>query len=344
MVEELDDLLGDDDLSSFFENEDPKNEEEDLLSSFFAEDAASEEEGNDLAAFLNEETEGEEEDLLSSFFAEDVASEEEGNDLAAFLNEETEGEEEDLLSSFFAEDAASEEDSDLAAFLNEEEPNEEEDLLASFLAEDTSEEAGEEEDDTGIFGAFLGEETEKPEALLPYKKEKRKAKVDITKNSKDDNTIVKRYTKRELDDQLKRDYKYMLGKPYMVIQPLTILADYPYKKKKSDSDIIGSKNVEYDYAMVIGKVLKWRSTEDFRGKAYKLGEIMYMKRGVYWIDGKKVEMEPHFAIVIHRSYKRIKSKRIRDLLAPLKQRLRSGKPFSIYKEFPVIIERKGAYS
>ena len=117
-----------------------------------------------------------------------------------------------------------------------------------------------------------------------------------------------------------------------------------YKKKKSDSDVVGERNVEYDYALVIGKLAKWRGTEEFRGKPYKLGYIMYLRKGDYWIDGKVVSMVPHFGIVIHKSYKRIKSKRIRDMLAPLKQRLRSGKPFSIYKEFPVIVKRTGVYS
>ena len=153
------------------------------------------------------------------------------------------------------------------------------------------------------------------------------------------------FTRKDLEDQLIRDYKYTIGKAYMMIQPLTIMCEYPYKKKKSDSDIIdGDKNVEYGDVLVIGKLLKWRSTEEFRSKPYKLGQIMYMRRGIYWADGKEVEMEPHFAIVITRSYKRMKGKRIRDLFAPLKQRLRSGKPYSIYKEFPIIIKRTGAYS
>lgn len=326
MIEDLDDLLGEDDLSSFLNEEnDAKTEDDDLLSSFFAEEDNQETEEDDLAAFLAEnaieEENAGEEDLLAAFFDE----EDDDPDLTSFFEEETSEEDEQDLASFFAEE-------DTAS------TSEEDNVLASFFEED------EDEEDTGILGSILGTQAEKPQPALPYKKEKRKAKVDITKNSKEDNTIVKRYTKREIDEQLKRDYKYMLGKPYMVIQPLTILADYPYKKKKNDSDIVGSRNVDYDYVLVIGKLLKWRSTEDFRGKAYKLGEIMYMKRGIYWVNGQQVAMEPHFAIVIHRSYKRIKSKRIRDLLAPLKQRLRSGKPFSIYKEFPIIIERTGAYS
>lgn len=284
-----------------------------------------------------EEEDSEEEDVLSSFFEE----EEEEEDAA---------DNDDLLASFFGPDPEEEEEPESEPEI--EVASEEDNLLASFFAEEESiasrEEEGEEEeeddDDGGIFGALLGNSSKKPEPFLPYKKEKRKARLDITKNSKEDHRNIKRYTKSELNDQLKRDYKYMLSKPYMMIQPVTIMADYPYKKKKSDDDEIKSYNTDLDYVLVIGKLLKWRSTEEFKGKPYKLGEIMYVKRGVYWVEGKQMAMEPHFAIVLNRSYKRIKSKRIRDLLAPLKQRLRSGKPFSIYKEFPIIIERTGAYS
>lgn len=280
-------------------------------------------------------------------------------DLASLFKEDSEDEADDLTSLFEEED-----DDDLASLFDndDEEENEEEDNLASFF-DDEKEEVGsndtgglfsffgndkdeddDDDDGTGLFGELLGSFSGKPEPALPYKKEKRKAKIDITKGSKDDNRNIKRYTKSELGEQLKRDYKYMVSKPYMVIQPVTILADYPYKKKKSDSDAIKSYNVEPDYALVIGKLLKWRSVEEFRRNPYKLGEIMYMKRGVYWVNGTQMRMEPHFAIVLHRSYKRIKSKRIRDMLAPLKQRLRTGKPFSIYKEFPILVERTGVFS
>lgn len=311
---------------------------------------------DDLASFLNEEDSSEEvdsdEDLLASFFEEEDSEEEDV--LSSFFEEEEEEEDaadnDDLLASFFGPDPEEEEEPESEPEI--EVASEEDNLLASFFAEEESiasrEEEGEEEeeddDDGGIFGALLGNSSKKPEPFLPYKKEKRKARLDITKNSKEDHRNIKRYTKSELNDQLKRDYKYMLSKPYMMIQPVTIMADYPYKKKKSDDDEIKSYNTDLDYVLVIGKLLKWRSTEEFKGKPYKLGEIMYVKRGVYWVEGKQMAMEPHFAIVLNRSYKRIKSKRIRDLLAPLKQRLRSGKPFSIYKEFPIIIERTGAYS
>lgn len=255
----------------------------------------------------------------------------EDDDFASLF--EDEGEEDDFASLF--EDDGEE---DMASLF--EDGDDENDLTSLFGDDDDGEE--EEDDDGGsILGDILGAVTgAKPEPILPYKKEKRKARLDITKKT---NTL-KRYTKTELREQLKRDYKYALGKSYMMIQPVTIMKDYPYKKKKSDSDEVKDYNTDYDYVMVIGKLLKWRSTEEFRGKAYKLGEIMYMKRGVYWVNGTQMLMKPHYAIVINRSYKRIKSKRIRDLLAPLKQRLRAGKPFSIYKEFPIIVERTGVFS
>lgn len=305
-----------DDLSSFLDNE---------------EDAQNIENDDDLlASFFDDEEKKDEEDLLSSFFDEDP-------------KEEDVADNDDLLSSFFGPDEEEEPPTALAT----DEVEQEEDLLASFFEENTNtDNASEEAEDQigAVLGDLIGNSNQKPTPILPYKKEKRKARLDITKNSKDDHRNIKRYTKSELNDQLKRDYKYMLSKPYMMIQPVTIMADYPYKKKKSDEDEIKSYNTDYDYVLVIGKLLKWRSTEEFRGKPYKLGEIMYVKRGVYWVDGKQLAMEPHFAIVLHRSYKRLKTKRIRDMLAPLKQRLRSGKPFSIYKEFPTIVKRTGVYS
>lgn len=309
MANDLDDILGDDDLTSFFED-DSTDDDGDELTSLFEDDDS---------------------DDLASFFDDGDGEEEEDADLASFFDDDEKEGEEDDLASFFDEEPTNETgNNDVSG-------------LASFLGNDDDE--NEEEDSGGgLFGEILGAVSSKPEPALPYKKEKRKAKLDITKSSKDDHRNVKRYTKSELDEQLKRDYKYMLSKPYMVIQPVTIMADYPYKKQKNNSDSIESYNVEYDYALVIGKLLKWRSTEEFKRKPYKLGEIMYMKRGVYWVNGTEMRMDPHFAIVLHRSYKRIKSKRIRDMLAPLKQRLRTGKPFSIYKEFPILIDRTGVFS
>lgn len=224
------------------------------------------------------------------------------------------------------------------------ESDETDDLLAALFAEDESD--TEEDYDGKVDGEVLGESTAKPKPAMAFLEEKRKARLDITKNSKEDHRTIVRFTKTELAEQIRDDYKYMLGKSKMVIQPLTVIGGYPFKKKKSDSDIIreDGKNVDYGYAMVIGKLLKWRNTDEFRKKPYRLGKIMYVRRGVYWVNGKTMSLQPHFAIIIHKSNKRIKSKRIRDLLDPVKQRLRPGKPYSFYKEFPIIVKRTGVYS
>lgn len=264
------------------------------------------------------------EDDLASFLEEDNDE----DDLASFLEEDEDDDNDDLES--FLEDDENDDD-DLAAFLEDEDEDDDEDD-----DDDTA------EDDFGDLANFIP--SKKPQPLLPFKKDPRKAKLDITKNSKEDHRTIMRYTKKEVEDQLKRDYKYMLSKPYMMIRPVTIMADYPYKKKSSDSDIMNDKNIDEDYVIVIGKILKWRGTEEFKGKPYKLGHIMYVKRGEYWVNGKIMKLDPHFAIVLKKSYKRIKSKRIRDLFKPLKQRLRTGKPFGIYKDFPIIIKRLGAFS
>ncbi|MCP4437803.1 MAG: hypothetical protein GY810_02580 [Aureispira sp.] len=185
----------------------------------------------------------------------------------------------------------------------------------------------------GMFGSS--------EPILPFKREKRPARLDITKNSKSNHRNVQRYTKKEMAEQLKKDHRYMKGKRYMMIQPFAMMADYFYKKKKSDEDAIRDdlKNVEFDYVFVIGRLPKWKSTEEFKGKAYVIGECMFVRKGIYDVDGERKLLLPHFALVVKKKYKVIKTKRIRDVLAPLKQRLRTGKPYGIYKEFPKLVER-----
>ena len=315
--------------------------EADDLSSFLEEDAGDD---DDLSSFLDDEEEEEEDDDLAAFL-DDEEEEEEDDDLAAFLDDEEEEEEDDDLAAFLDDEEEEEEDDDLAAFLDEEEEEDEDEDLAAFLGSDDSSDSADnsvQEDGSDWLDSMTS--GSKPEPVLAYKKENRKARLDITKNSKEDHRYIKRYTKKEIEDQLKKDYRYMLGKPYMLIQPLTILAEYPFKKKSSDSDIPSEHNVDLDYIICIGKILKWRGTEQFKGKPYRLGRIMYLKRGDYWVNGKIHTFDPHFAIVLTKSYKRIKSKRIRDLFRPLKQRLRSGKPFGLYKEFPIIVKRSGSYS
>ncbi len=313
-------------------------EDEDFVSFLEDDDEEDSTDEDDLASFLEED---DEEDVdLASFLEEDAEDAEDENDLASFLEEEEKADE-------VEEDDAD----DLASFLEEDEEDAVEEDLDSFLDEEEGKDADDNDFDDDLVAEDAGSGWmdsltggSKPSPILAYKKENRKARLDITKNSKEDHRYIKRYTKKEIEDQLKKDYRYMLGKPYMVIQPLTILAEYPFKKKSSDADIPNKDNVDLDYVICIGKILKWRGTEQFKGKPYRLGRIMYLRRGDYWVNGKIQTFDPHFAIVLSKSYKRIKSKRIRDLLLPLKQRLRSGKPFGIYKEFPIIVKRSGSYS
>ena len=211
--------------------------------------------------------------------------------------------------------------------------------LSSFLEEDEVDNKKLKKKSVDLKKGLSKKTTSKPKPICAYKQEKRKARVDITKSSKEDHRARQRYTKKELDDYIEKEYKYMKSKPYMVIHQFTIMEKYPFKKKKSDSDIITEDNTDYDYALVFGKQLKWKSQLDFKHNAHLLGEIMFMRRGVYWIEGEEIEMEPHFALVVNKKRKRIKPKRIRDLFSTLKQRLRSGKPFGIYSEFPIILKR-----
>jgi chromatin segregation and condensation protein Rec8/ScpA/Scc1 (kleisin family) len=98
--------------------------------------------------------------------------------------------------------------------------------------------------------------------------EKRPARLDITKNSEEDSRIPNRHTKGDLEDQVKKDYKYMKAKGYFMVQPFLIMDEYPFKTKNSDSDIPRSdgKNVEEDLVLVIGRLPKFKSIEEFKGK------------------------------------------------------------------------------
>jgi len=284
---------------------------------------------------------------------DDIIDEE--DDLSSFLDDDDDGE--DSLSSFLDDEEEQEDDEeDLSSFFDddekEEDKAEEEDdgfSLSSFFGDDDEEKPKKKKkkkksEDLDSAGGLLGNISGKPDPILPFKVEKRKARIDITKTSKQSAGDLTRYTKKELSDRIRKEYTYMLGKPYMVIQPILIMADYPFKKKKNDTDAITKQNVIYDYAMVFGKQIRWKSQISFKKKPHRIGEIMYMKRGVYWINGEEIEVDPHFAIVLKKSHKRIKFKRIRDLFLPVKQRLRSGKPFEVYKEFPILIKRTGSFS
>jgi len=157
--------------------------------------------------------------------------------------------------------------------------------------------------------------------------------LDITKNSKEDHRYVKRYTKKEAEDQLKKELKYFRGrcKSKIVIKPFVIMMDYPFKKKKSDSDIVNDKNIDEDFILVMGRLPKFRGTEQFKGKSYIMGQIAYLPSGGYDI-GHQLR---HFGIKIKKQVrKKIKPRYIRDLFDPIKNSLRTGKPYSIYKELP----------
>ena len=167
--------------------------------------------------------------------------------------------------------------------------------------------------------------------------ERRIARLDITKNSEEDHRHLNRFTKKELEDQLKRDYKYMKGKGYFMVQPFLILDEYSFKLKENDSDVIreDGKNVEEDLVLVIGRLPKFKNTEEFKGKAYVRGEVMFVKPGKYDVG----DLKPHFALVIKKKHKVIKQAkiRVRDLFDIIRNELQNGKPFVIYEEFPRLI-------
>lgn len=189
-----------------------------------------------------------------------------------------------------------------------------------------------EEGEDFLSGLLGGSELQKE--YIKLVEDNKKARLDITKNSKEDHRYVQRYTRKEIDDQFKKDTKYFRGrcKSKLIMKPLLIMDEYPYKRKKSDSDIPRSdgKNVEEDFVLVIGRLPKLRGTEQFKGKPYVLGQIAYLPQGDYDIGFLK----RHFAIVIKKKYKRIKKSKIRKLFDPVKNELRTGWPFTIYKEMP----------
>lgn len=192
-----------------------------------------------------------------------------------------------------------------------------------------------------------GEDGEQEElsvdSALPYRLEKRPARLDITKSSKEDHRWPMRFTKRELEDQLDRDYKYAKQKSFMMIQPFMVMLDYPYKKNKSDSDVPDKdgKNVDVAPMLVIGRLPRFKSVEEYKNeKSYVMGEIMYVRRGLYYVpeSGETVSLKPHFAMVIRkrRERKKIKPIDVRELFDPIKNELQNGKPFVVYKELPIL--------
>lgn len=228
------------------------------------------------------------------------------------------------------EDFDWEDDDDFSWDSEEEEEEAEEDF--SFIPEDDAE--------TPITKTTTTQPATSVTGMVTYvetRLEKRPARLDITKNSEEDHRHLNRYTKKDLEEQVKKDYRYMRGKGYMMIQPFLILDEYPFKVKSSDSDVIrkDGKNVEEDIVLVIGRLPKLKGTEEFKRKPYIRGEIMFIRPGHYDIG----LLKPHFALVIKKKYKVIKQAkiRIRDLFDIVKNELQNGKPFIVYKEFPKFI-------
>lgn len=220
-------------------------------------------------------------------------------------------------------DEEEDDDNDDDGWGDEEEDDDDDDY--SFLPDD---------DESGkdfLTGLLTGQTTAN---YLPIVEDNKKARVDITKNSSEDHRTVARYTKKELEEQLVKDYKYFKDrcKSKIVVKPFLIMGEYPFKKKKSDSDIIdeSGKNVEEDYVLVIGRLPKLKGTEEFKGKPYIRGLIAYIPQGNYDIGFLK----RHFGIVVKKKYKIITKRKIRPLFDPVKGVMRNGWPFSVYKEFP----------
>lgn len=216
----------------------------------------------------------------------------------------------------------------------EEEEEDEEDEDFSDI-EDLDDEDDDDEDEASLPKKTV--KPVKPTVLVSYAEtrlEKRPARLDITKNSNEDARSPMRFTQKELEEQLKKDYRYMKGKGYFMVQPFLIIDEYPFKTKSSDSDLIrkDGKNVSEGLAFVLGRLRKFKTTEEFKGKPYIRGEIMLIRPGVYDIG----QLKPHFAVVIRKKYKviRLAKLRIRNLFDIVKNELQNGRPVVIYKEFP----------
>lgn len=182
------------------------------------------------------------------------------------------------------------------------------------------------EEQSGLLDALLGEAT----TVKGYRVDNKIARMDISESSKEDHRFMTRYTRKQAEDFLKKDYIYMQKR---VIMPFAIIEDYPFKKKPTDKDVPDKKNSNVDMGIIlaIGRLPKWRNIlHQLDESAYILGECMYVHRGNYDIGALK----PHIALVLHKKYKTIKPMDIRDLFDPIKNELQNGAPYVIYKEFP----------
>lgn len=178
---------------------------------------------------------------------------------------------------------------------------------------------------------------------IPYRYEKRPARLDITRSSKDDHRYPMRFTRKELETQLRKDYKYMRQKPYMMLQPFMIMRDYPFKKSSNDNDVPdkNNSNVDFGLMLVLGRLPRFRSIEEYKNeKTYVMGDAMYVKAGTYYLPDTKetLVLKPHIALVIkkRREKKKIRPIDVRELFDCIKNELQNGKPYVVYKEMPVI--------
>jgi len=167
-------------------------------------------------------------------------------------------------------------------------------------------------------------------AVKGYRNDNRIARMDISESCKEDHRFMTRYTRKDAEDFLKKDYIYLQKR---VIMPFAIVEEYPFKKKASDKDVPDAKKSNVDMGMIIaiGRLPKWKNImHQLDESAYILGECAYIHRGKYDIG----DLKPHIALVIHKKYKTIKPIDIRDLFDPIKNELQNNAPCVVYKEFP----------
>ena len=167
-------------------------------------------------------------------------------------------------------------------------------------------------------------------AVKAFRNDNRIARMDISESSKEDHRFMTRYTRKEAEDFLKKEYIYLQKR---VIVPFAIVEDYPFKTKSSDKDVPDAKNSNVDMGMILvmGRLPKWKNIKhQLDESAFIIGEATFIDRGKYDIG----TLKPHIALVVHKKYKIIKPIDIRDLFDPIKNEMQNGAPYVIYKEFP----------
>ena len=182
------------------------------------------------------------------------------------------------------------------------------------------------------------EDEDENNAVDSYRRETRPSRMDITKNSKEDHRFPQRVTQKDMHDHVKQSYKYMIK---MVVMPFTIIHNYPFKKRGSDSDIIDAKksNVSEEVLLVFGKLMKWRGVmkDEYVGLPYMVGEALLVRPGRYDIGEVRRQ---YIALKVKRTYKvnRIKKRFVRALFASIKNEVRAPWPFEFVEKFPVRLD------